>query len=277
MLRTMPAPDLPPPPTFDQPRSCPLALHLHASRVMPEELTGCVVIIIDAIRASVTICKALHEGAARIIPVLTANDARTRAESLRAEPCPPPFPLPPGGGVLLGGERAGVMIEGFDLDNSPQSYTRERVAGTTIVFTTSNGTAGLLHARHAARVLVGCFCNLTSVCNAVQGDARPVHILCCGTRNDVSADDVLAGGAMARRLLASGREPVTDDSHTLAIAAYDHAMQHGIEGLRTAMRQSRGGRNLVRIGLGDDVDLCAAHDTLPVVPEFFPTRGEVTL
>lgn len=231
---------------------------------MPEELAGGVVIVIDAIRASVTICRALHEGAVRVLPALTAEDARANA----AAASPP---------VLLGGERGGVLIEGFDLDNSPLSYTRERVLGRTISFTTSNGTAGLLHARHAARVLVGCFCNLTSVCNAVKDDLRPVHILCCGTRGDVSLDDVLAGGAMAKQLLAAGREPVTDDSHSLAIAAYDHAMERGMDGLRAAMRGSRGGRNLVRIGLGNDVDYCSAHDTLPVVPEFFPQRGEITL
>ncbi|HEX2837299.1 MAG TPA: 2-phosphosulfolactate phosphatase [Phycisphaerales bacterium] len=271
----MSAPDLPPPPTFDQPKQRPLALHLHASRVTPEDLRGGVVIVIDAIRASVTICKAMHEGAAKIVPVLTADEARSKAAALHANPSPPS--APGGGSILLGGERAGVLIEGFDLDNSPLSYTRERVAGRTIVFTTSNGTAGLLHARHAARVLVGCICNLTSVCNAVKDDPRPVHILCCGTRGDVSLDDVLAGGAMARQLLAAGREPVTDDSHTLAIAAYDHAMERGMDGLRAAMRGSRGGRNLVRIGLGDDVDYCSAHDTLPVVPEFFPLRGEITL
>lgn len=260
----MPAPDLPPPPTFDQPRQRPLALHLHASRVRPEELAGCVVIVIDAIRASVTICKALHEGASRIFPVLTAEDARVKAAA-----APPP--------VLLGGERGGVLIEGFDLDNSPLSYTRDRVAGTTIVFTTSNGTAGLLHARHAARVLVGSFPNLTAACDAVKDDQRPVHILCCGTRNDVSLDDVLAGGAMARQLLAAGREPVTDDSTTLAITAYDHATHNGMDSLRAAMRASRGGRNLVRIGLGADVDYCTAHDTLPVVPEFFPAAGTIRL
>ncbi len=265
----MAAPDLPPPPTFDQPRQRPLALHLHASRVVPEDLRGCVVIVIDAIRASVTICKALREGAAAIIPTLTADEARAKGAGLTGQQ------------VLLGGERGGVLIEGFDLDNSPRSYTRDRVAGRTIAFTTSNGTAGLLHARHAARVLVGCFCNLSAVCDAVKDDPRLVHILCCGTRGDVSLDDVLAGGAMAKRLLAAGREPVTDDSHMLAVGGYEQALSRGgggdgLDGLRSVMRGSRGGRNLVRIGLGEDVDVCTAHDTLPVVPEFDPARGIIT-
>ena len=183
---------------------------------------------------------------------------------------------------MLGGERGGVLIEGFDLDNSPASYTRQRIAGKSIVFTTSNGTAGLLHARHAARVLVGCFCNLSAVCDAVKDDPRPVHVLCCGTRGDVSLDDVLAGGAMAEHLLASGRQPATDDSHTLAVCAYRQAVSlgggaDGLDALRAAMRSSRGGRNLVRIGLGSDVDLCTQHDTLPVVPEFHLARGDITL
>ena len=82
----------------------------------------------------------------------------------------------------MGGERGGVLIPGFDLDNSPLSYTRERVQGKTIIFTTSNGTAALLHAKNAAEILVGSFANVTAICQRVANDPRPVHILCAGTR-----------------------------------------------------------------------------------------------
>ena len=51
------------------------------------------------------------------------------------------------GEALLGGERGGVRIDGFDLDNSPAGYTAERVAGKTVVFTTTNGTAALLRSQ----------------------------------------------------------------------------------------------------------------------------------
>lgn len=261
----MPAPDLPPAPTFDQPTQRPLHVHLHTHDVTPEQLAGGVAIVIDAIRASVTITKALAEGATAIAPCLTADDARAKAHDLRRT-----HPR-----VLLGGERGGVLIEGFDLDNSPASYTRERIAAAAIAFTTSNGTAGLLHAQRAARVLVGSFANVDALCTAVAHDPRPVHILCCGTRHELSMDDCLPAGAMVEKLFAAGREPSTDDAARFSLLAW-HAVRDDPAKLRQAMRDSRGGRNLVRIGLGADVDYCAALNTLPIVPEFDPATGLIT-
>ena len=57
--------------------------------------------------------------------------------------------------VGVGGERGGLPIAGFDLGNSPAEYTRERVAGKTVVFTTTNGTRAMKRCHAAHRVLVG--------------------------------------------------------------------------------------------------------------------------
>ena len=265
----MSAPDLPPPPAFDQPKQRPLAVHLHANDVQPAELLGCVVVVIDAIRASVTIAQALANGASKIIPVLTAEDARRAKSDLLVRGAAP-------SSVLLGGERGGVLIEGFDLDNSPFSYTRERVAGRTIVFTTSNGTAGLLHAREAANIIVGSFVNVTAVCEHIASDPRPVHIIACGTRHELSMDDCLPAGAMVEQLLASGRELVTDDAARLSLCAW-RACKNDAAYREQLMQDSRGGRNMVRIGLSRDVNLCATPDTIPVVPIFDAGRSEITL
>lgn len=269
----MPAPDLPPPPSFDVPRQRPFAVHLHTRFVAPERFAGGVVIVIDALRASVTIAQALHAGARAIVPCLSVDECRETAQRLRGQGVPR---------VLLGGERGGVRIEGFDLDNSPRSYTQDAVAGATICFTTSNGTAGLRHAgATAARVLVGSMCNASAIVASVAHDPRPVHVLCCGTRDDVSMDDCLPAGAMTRGMLAAGRESVTDDSARMCLALFDGAQREhaaaGPAGVERLMRESRGGRNLVRIGLEDDVALCARLDTLPVVPEFDARAGRITL
>lgn len=285
----MSAPDLPPPPKHDA-GDRPMYVHLHADRVAPETLAGGVVIVIDAIRASVTIAMALSEGASAIVPVLTAEEARVKAVSLKALPkgrgsgeprsstaAPAPSPSQRDGKVLLGGERGGVLIEGFDLDNSPFSYTRDRVAGRTIVFTTSNGTAGLLHARHAAKIIVGSFVNLTKVCEAVANERRPVHILACGTRSDISLDDVLVAGAMARMLLVAGRGTTSDDSWQVATHLWHTISQGGQEKIIEAMCGSRGGRNMVTLGLRKDVEFCSTIDAVPVVPIFDVASGEIRL
>jgi 2-phosphosulfolactate phosphatase len=285
--------DLPPPLAHDA-SVRPLHVHLHGKLCDPASLTGGVVIVIDALRASVTITQALAKGATRVIPTLSVDDA-LQLRSLRARSGPADGEQPAhlrarsaSEGLssssssssayrevlLLGGERGGVLIPGFDLDNSPLSYTRDRVEGKTIIFTTSNGTAALLHAKNAAEILVGSFANVTAICKHVANDPRPVHILCAGTRDEISLDDILPAGAMVEQLQSAGRKLISDDSGRLAHAAYQHAKSTG---LREAMRATRGGRPLVTMGLGTDVDFCSTPDTLPIVPKFDVSKGEIVL
>lgn len=263
----MPAPDLPPPPDHAVTER-PLYVHLHAKLVDPGALAGGVVIVIDALRASVTMTAALARGAERVIPVLTVDDAKLARERLIGEGVPRER-------ILMGGERGGVMIPGFDLDNSPRAYTPEMVRGRTVVFTSTNGTAALLLASRAGQVLVGSFANLSAVCKAVEREPRPVHVLACGTRDEISLDDVLPAGAMADLLQRAGRQMPAEDSGRVAIHAYRGALASP-SGLVEAMRQSRGGRNLARLGLGDDVDFCSRLDTMGVVPRFDARTGALT-
>ncbi len=91
-------------------------------------LASSTVVVIDIFRASTTIIHALAHGARAIHPCLSVDDAQRIAVTL---------PTPQ---RLLGGERGGVKIAGFDLGNSPFEYTSDVVHGKDIVFTTTNGT-----------------------------------------------------------------------------------------------------------------------------------------
>jgi 2-phosphosulfolactate phosphatase len=254
----MPAPDLTP--LHLPPVDRPLHVHLHARFVTPEALAGGVVVVIDNLRASVTITAALFHGARAVFPTLTVDDALNKAATISERP-------------LLGGERNGVLIPGFDLDNSPRAYTTGSVAGRTVVFTTANGTAALLQSRLAARVLVGSFVNLTAITDAAADDSHPVHLLCCGTRDEVGLDDILPAGALVERLTQRGRNLVSDDSGRLALLAWRTAKTRG---LRDTMADSRGGRGLARLGLDADLDVCLSTDAMPIVPEFDPASGVIT-
>ncbi|HEX8875994.1 MAG TPA: 2-phosphosulfolactate phosphatase [Phycisphaerales bacterium] len=250
----MPAPDLGPAPAHVITER-PLAVHLLPALAAPEALAGGVVIMIDALRASVTISAALGAGATRVVPTLTVEDA----ERLR------------GPGRLLGGERGGVLIPGFDLDNSPRAFTPERVRGKEIVFTTANGTAALLHASAAHEVLIGAVTNVSAIVARVACEPRAVHILCAGTRGEITMDDCLAAGLIAERLVAAGRQVVSDDSTRMCVglARLAAAHPHGLEsGVLELMRESRGGRGLTRLGFEEDLRLCSTIDAVPVVPVF---------
>lgn len=225
-------------------------------------LTGCTAVVIDQLRATSTMTQALAEGAACVWPCVSVDDARALAAARKAA----------GANLLTGGERHGVCIEGFDLDNTPAGYTRERVAGREIVFTTTNGTAALAAAANAgaSRVLLGCLANLSAVLGALSRDAdeptsaRDVHLICAGTGGEVSQDDCLVAGAIAHALLQSGRwHAADDDSVRMCIALWHHALSDNTgRGVLRALQESRGGRNLIDIGLGADVEWCAQVDRL---------------
>jgi len=262
----MPAPDLGPPAPF-QSIERPLAAHLLPGLVAAEQLSGSIVVVIDALRASVTISAALASGASRVIPTLTVEAAIATRKRM----------IDSGHGaadIVLGGERGGVLIPGFDLDNSPLAYTPDSVRSRAVVFTTANGTATMLHAASAARVLIGALTNLSQVVRAIATDPRPVHILCSGTRGEITLDDCIATGAIVDRLLLAGRQLVSDDSALVCLLAWKQAQSVGIEQMFSA---SRGGRNLLRLGFERDLSYCATVDALPVLPEYFPARGELVL
>jgi 2-phosphosulfolactate phosphatase len=229
-------------------------------------LAGGVAVIIDQLRASTTICAALAAGAKGVYPffqpeeAVQARDARPPAE--RAS-------------ILLGGERDGLLIPGFDLDNSPLAYTAQRVSGRGIYFTTTNGTKAVQAARQSDRIVMGCLANLSALAELIASGEGPVHLICAGTRDRITLEDVLAAGAIAERLVQRGWSPSLadprpdDDSTLLAIAVWrDVQKQDG--GVLKALIGSRGGRNLCRVGLEKDVIFCAQIDAVPLVPWLSP-------
>ncbi|MBL8763909.1 MAG: 2-phosphosulfolactate phosphatase [Phycisphaerae bacterium] len=235
----------------------PLSVHLFPPGPELDSMRGCVCVVIDLLRASTTITRALSVGAARVIPCADPEAALRIRESL------------PPGTCLLGGERGGVRIPGFDLGNSPAEYSAARVAGRAIAFTTSNGTRAVEVARRsgAARILVGCLNNRRAVADALAREDRPICLLCAGTNGRLSLDDVLAAGAIVDRMCTGGLSAFSDDTPRLCRDLWRHAVS-AADGLASSLAESSGGRGLTAIGFADDVRSCAEIDTCSIVPEF---------
>lgn len=238
-------------------------IHPLPAQIEPGELAGGVAVVIDVLRASTTIVVALANGAARVAP---CGDTET-ARRLAAEDTT--------GNTLLGGERGGVKIEGFDLDNSPASYSRDRVAGKTIVFTTTNGTAALLKTDGAARVLIGALVNRQAVVETLHADGRPVHLICAGTDGRLTSEDLLGAAAIAAGLARFDDVEMRDDS------TEGHA-KHWPEGIPAellieSLRRSSGGRNLVELGFDQDIVRAAEIDSIAIVPEYSSITRMITI
>jgi 2-phosphosulfolactate phosphatase len=210
--------------------------------VQPDELAGRTVVVIDVLRATTTIVQALASGAMQVVPCQEIADARHLAIEL-----PPP--------LILGGERGGKQIPGFDLGNSPAEYTRDVVARKTIVFSTTNGTRAMLRCKAAWRVLIGSFLNFSAVCRELAAEER-VALVCAGTDGHVELS----------RLGTAGYE--LNDQAEIAADAWQTAVRVLTDRpLGITLRDSRGGRNLIEIGQEDDIDLAAQIDKFDIVPE----------
>lgn len=225
----------------------------------PSMLAGGVAVVIDVLRASTTVATALSNGARAVLPVASPEEARVRA----AEANPP---------RLLAGERGAVLIQGFDLDNSPASFSRERVQGREIVLTTTNGTEALLRCGQAASVFVGALVNRASAAIAAARAGGTIHLVCCGSQGEVGLDDLLGAGAMLESLAGEGVLPDGDPA-ALALMAWREA-KHSSATLARMLHESAGGRNLAAAGLEKDIEWCAAVDSLSVVPVCTPPRDQ---
>lgn len=235
-----------------------ISAYLLPSLVTPEQLAGRTVVVIDVLRAGTTITHALASGAARVIPCLEVADALRVARGYAGN-----------ARVLLGGERGGLPIDGFDLGNSPAEYTGDKVAGATVVFSTTNGTRAMLNCRMAQRVLIGAFVNFSALCQILATEPH-VDLLCAGTNQEITREDVLLAGALADecRRSAGGDVRLNDQAEIAADAWLAAAPQLGSQAtLAARLAASCGGRNLLDIGQHHDIEIAATIDRLEKVPE----------
>jgi len=149
-------------------------------------------VALDVLRASTTLAVARAHGAAGVVPFATPAEALAHRD---AHP-----------GVLACGERDGRIVPGFDLGNSPDEYTRERVAGRTLAFASTNGSRAMLASQSCRRRLVASFANLGATASALA-DEPDVWLVCAGKLGRVALEDAACAGTLAARLAARGAVP----------------------------------------------------------------------
>ena len=236
-----------------------LFTHLLPAHFSSEQLRGHVAVMIDILRASATITTAIANGAERVIPCEQVEQAFQLREQMTSTE------------TILGGERSGVLIEGFDYGNSPADYSAENVAGKTVLFTTTNGTRAIHRCREADSVFIGSFLNLCAVTEKLSQCGKSIHLVCAGTDGAITLEDCLYAGAVAKGLIEHGNSlsQEYDDTTRLCVALYDQSVSDEWEEkssqILAAFKNSQGGRNLLRLGMQADLSLCSQLDTLDVI------------
>lgn len=250
-----------------------IAVDLHPDLTDVAALNGAAAVAIDVLRATTTIAHALAASAREVVVCGEVDEAVAQSKAWWQS------------ATVLGGEREGVKIDGFDLGNSPSEYTRPTVAGRAVFFTTTNGTRALLKCRTAKRVLAGALVNRQAVVNALRDETK-VRIVCAGTRGEITRDDALGAGAIVAGLVADRLDEYElDDEAAMVLDAWNGLLQplagspteviHAA--INTALRKSLGGRNLLAIGMDADIVAAAQLDTLDVLPELDPTTMSLRL
>ncbi len=208
------------------------------------DLKGKVVVVIDVLRATSTICAALANGAKSIIPVLSVEEAH----SYKAK------------GHLVGAERNGEKVEGFDFGNSPREYSREKVGGKNVVLTTTNGTRCIRMSLEADEILVGSFLNLSVLSSYLIDQKKDVILFCAGWKDKVNLEDSLFAGAVLRALGTSTK--LGNDAAEMMVALYDCMKDN----LRAYLDHASHAKRFKRLGIEEDIDYCLSIDKMPVLP-----------
>jgi 2-phosphosulfolactate phosphatase len=211
-------------------------VRVHVAFTPDEVLEAPVAVVVDVLRATSTIAQALASGYERVYCCREVDDALALRERL--------------GEGLLGGERKAVRIEGFDIGASPREVLEPR--GTTLIYSTTNGTSAVVAAASACRVVfLGSLLNLGAVARAVDEDCV---IVCAGFQRQFALDDAYCAGRLVQLL---GGE-LTDAAKASAVLAGSfESPWHGL------MARSYGPP-----GLEDDIRFCAQVDVIDVVPRF---------
>lgn len=206
-----------------------------------------IVVVIDILRATSSICVAFQTGVKKILPVATPEECKIYKEF----------------DFVIAAERNAMKVENFDLGNSPFEFENPLLAGKSIAFTTTNGTKAIKLAKEngAAKIVIASFLNIDFLCNWLLHQNESVVLLCSGWKDKFNIEDSLFAGAVVLQL---EKDFIVDcDS---AIAAKSLYSQHETN-LEEIIRQSSHAKRFKLLHLQtDDVSFCLQKNTTPLLP-----------
>lgn len=223
---------------------------LTATDIQPEKIKNKIIVIIDVLRATSVMITALANGAKAVYPYQDIESVLENSKKSKS--------------FILGGERKGLKIEGFDFGNSPLEYTKEAVKGKDIFMTTSNGTRAIENSANGSKKLfIAAFLNVESVAEKILKENDDTVIICSGTDNNFSLDDALCAGEIIKRIKEKNKNvKLTDISLAMKkLAETSLSIENTLEG-------SKHFEYLKTIGFHEDMSHCFTMDMFDIVPEY---------
>jgi len=211
-----------------------------------------VVIVVDVLRSSTTIITALANGAEKIIPVSTVEEA---------------FRIGRGDNVVIGGEVNSVKPYSFHFGNSPLEYVPDRVRGKTIVLYTSSGARLLRFLTILSKmVLIGALINLSALVEYLTEQGfNEISIVTAGKMGQPTLEDSYCAGLIARML------PCSDFNENAKIAI--RISELSVEVIKNAHHAVE----LTILGLEKDVEYSLSIDKVKALACLDPSTGYIRL
>tara|TARA_B100000963_G_C22471776_1_gene600495 strand:- start:198 stop:920 length:723 start_codon:yes stop_codon:yes gene_type:complete len=205
-----------------------------------------IVVVIDVLRATTAICVAFEYGINSIIPVPTLEDALEYKKQ----------------GYLVGAERKGQIVDGFDFGNSPYSYMKEEFKGKDVVLTTTNGTKSIAVAKDADTVVIGALSNLEVLSSWLIEQNKNTLCLCSGWQDKFNLEDTICAGAISAALIDTGNFTSVEDSSIAAKYLYMSAKDNYMGYLKSSSHR----RRLKNLNLNEDIKYCLTPNKTKVIP-----------
>lgn len=205
-----------------------------------------IVVVVDILRATSSIVTAFMNGAKRLIPVGTLDEAK----AYKAK------------GFMVAAERDGIVRDFADFGNSPFNFTMERVQNNEIVYSTTNGTHSIMIAKESYQVLIGAYLNHQALIDHLIKQDRDVLILCAAWKNKFNLEDTLFAGSLSQTLLSRGNFQTMCDSTLAAIDLWETAKGDLMGYVDKAAQRHR----LAKNGLDDCIGYCHEFDKTDLIP-----------
>lgn len=207
-----------------------------------------ITLIIDVLRASTSICAALYNNVKAIIPVCEIEELKRLKQV----------------GYLIASEREGLKLDFADMGNSPSQFLDPNLKGSTIAYSTTNGTRAisLINEQDETTIYIAALTNLDFLCDFIHQNNENVVIVCSGWKHEFSLEDAVVSGAYCEKLLQKSDYVKTCDASTASIDLWNLAKADLPQYIEKCKHKHR----LTRLGLEESIPFCLALNTTPVIP-----------
>jgi 2-phosphosulfolactate phosphatase len=207
-----------------------------------------IVVIVDILRATTSMVTAFMNGANKLIPIGSLDEAR----AYKAK------------GFLVAAERDGIVRDFADFGNCPSNFSKEQVQGKDIVYTTTNGTQTIHLAKGCYKIAIGAYINLSALAAWIIKEKHDLVILCAGWKDKFSLEDTLFAGALIEKVLSSEQfETICDSTHA-SVDLWKLAKGNLLQYIEKAANRHRLRKN----GVDQSIEYCHTLDLTDIIPVF---------